>query len=141
MDEHGDELYADFLRYYHVDLRDLWTGRLTPRLVLALVRHLPWDSAYVTALRGGAEYVGWDRHAQILADVYDAINTLTYVFRAAHSDKPKKVKPLPPYPRPGVKAEEKPKLPNPLLARLRGEDVPAPVLGPGSRVPPPPPRL
>ncbi|MBB4702946.1 hypothetical protein [Sphaerisporangium siamense] len=108
-------------------------------LVLALIRHLPLDSAYVSALRG-PEYAGWDRHAYMLADVYDAFNALTWLYQAAHSDKPKKVKPFPPYPRPGAQEAEKPTKPNPLLARLRGEDAPAPVIGPGSKVPLPPPR-
>ncbi|SFI81767.1 hypothetical protein SAMN05216275_10572 [Streptosporangium canum] len=93
----------------------------------------------MTALRG-PEYAGWDRHAYVMADLYDAFNALTYLYQAAHSDKPKKVKPLPPYPRPGVVVEEKATQPNALLARLRGEDAPAPVLGPGSKIPLPPPR-
>ncbi|MER7208536.1 hypothetical protein ABT340_15805 [Streptosporangium sp. NPDC000239] len=106
---------------------------------MALIRHLPLDSAYVTALRG-AEYAGWDRQTVVMADVYDAVNTLTFLYQASHSDKPKKVKPFPPYPRPGVQEAEKAKPTTPLLARLRGEDAPAPVLGPGSKVPLPPSR-
>lgn len=107
---------------------------------MALIRHLPLDSAYVSAQRG-AEYAGWSRNTYVMADVYDAVNALTYLYQAAHSDKPKKVKPFPPYPRPGVQEAEKASKPtNPLLARLRGEDAPAPLLGPGSKVPLPPPR-
>jgi hypothetical protein len=139
LDEHGDELFADFLRFYHLDLRDLNRGLISPRLVIALIRQLPLDSAYVTKLRG-IEYVGWDRHAYVLADLYDAINTLTYLYQASNAEKPKTVKPLPPYPRPGAKATDTPTKTNPLLARLRGEDAPAPFIGPGSKVPLPPPR-
>ncbi|MGN9782765.1 hypothetical protein ACTMTF_15135 [Nonomuraea sp. ZG12] len=140
LDEHGGELYADFRRYYQLDLRDLARGRLSPRLALALIRHLPAESAYVSALRG-IEYAGWDRHAYMTADLYDAVSSLTYLFLATKSEKPKRVKPFPPYPRPGVKAEEGSTKPtNPLLARLRGEDAPAPFLGPGSKIPLPPSR-
>jgi hypothetical protein len=108
-------------------------------LVLALIRHLPLDSAYVSAIRG-PEYVGWDRHAYQIADLYDAVNALTFLFQAVNSEHPKKVKPFPSYPRPGVQVAEKPTKPNPLLARLRGEDAPAPMTGPGSKVPLPPSR-
>ncbi|WP_157547951.1 hypothetical protein [Nonomuraea candida] len=98
------------------------------------------DSAYVTAIRGGLEYTGWDRHAYLMADLYDAINTLTYFFALSKSDQPKKITPFPAYPRPGVEPVKKPDKPNPLLARLRGEDAPAPQIGPGSKIPLPPPR-
>ncbi|WP_371784695.1 hypothetical protein [Streptosporangium subroseum] len=110
-------------------------------MALALIRQLPLDSAFVTAVRGGPEYSGWDRPTYVMADLYDAINALTYLFQMSNSDKPKKVEPFPAYPRPGVKAEEKstPK-PNPLLARLRGVDGPVPPNGPGSKVPLPPSR-
>ncbi|MGS2646084.1 hypothetical protein [Streptosporangium sp. G12] len=76
----------------------------------------------------------------MLADLYDAINALTYLFQVSNSDKPKKVEPFPAYPRPGAPAaEQAPKKPTPLLARLRGEDAPAPVIGPGQRKVPLPP--
>lgn len=122
-----------------MDLRDLRRGLLSPRLVLVLIRHLPLESAYVTALRG-TEYAGWDRNAYQMADLYDSVNALVYLYLASHSEQPKKVKPFPPYPRPGVQDAEKATKPNPLLARLRGEDAPAPFIGPGSKVALPPSR-
>lgn len=142
LDRYGEELYADFHRFYRLDLVDLCRGRLSPRLVLALIRQLPIDSAFVTASRGGAEYVGWDRHSYLLADLYDAINLNTLILMRANSDKPKKVKPFPPYPRPGVEPEKDKKrsVPNPLLTRLRGEEPKPPEKPRPSRVPLPPPR-
>lgn len=142
LNEHGEELYADFHRFYRLDLVDLCRGRLSPRLVLALIRQLPLDSAFVTAARGGAEYAGWDRHAYLMADLFDAINTLTFVTLRANSDKPKKIKPFDPYPRPGVDSEKEKKAnqPNPLLTRLRGEEPKPPPKPKPSRVPLPPPR-
>ncbi|MEO3860122.1 hypothetical protein [Acrocarpospora sp. B8E8] len=140
LDSHGDELLADFRRFYQLDLLDLRRGLLSPVLVLALIRHLPLDSAYVSALRG-TEYTGWDRNTYVMADLYDAIRELAYLYVSSHAENPKKVKPFPPYPRPGVQVAAKPAKPTPLLARLRGEDAPAHVLGPGSKVPPPAPRI
>jgi hypothetical protein len=93
----------------------------------------------VSAIRG-PEYSGWDRNAYMMADLYDAIHDLAFLYVSSHAENPKKVQPFPPYPRPGVKVAAKPAKPTPLLARLRGEDAPAPFSGPGSKVPLPPPR-
>ncbi len=93
----------------------------------------------MTAVRG-FEYAGWDRHVYLLADLYDAVQRLTFLFAASKTKEPKKLKPPPPYPRPGVKQQPEPTKTNPLLSRLRGEGAPAAHLGPGSAIPLPPPR-
>lgn len=122
---------ADFLRYYGLDLRDLVRGKLSPKRALALVEGLPTDSAYAVALRG-PEHTGWDRQAYISADIFDAVMTLTYVMLRVNSDKPKSVKAPEEYPRPGTK---KPKKPDILLSRLRGEEGDSVIeAGPGSTI-------
>lgn len=108
-------------------------------MALAYIRHLPLDSAYVSAIRG-TEYAGWDRQTYMTADLYDMLGYLIYLYQLSHAEKPKNVQQLPLYPRPGAEAEKPEKPTNPLLARLRGEDAPAPTLGPGSRIPLPPSR-
>ncbi|MEU4726539.1 hypothetical protein AB0G06_43670 [Nonomuraea dietziae] len=138
IDSHGEELLADFRRFYQLDLCDVVRGQLSSKLALALIRQLPHDSAYISALRG-PEYVGWDRHAYMQADVFDAIQRLAFLFAASKAKEPRKLKPPPPYPRPGVKPKPDPKT-NPLLSRLRGEGAPSAHLGPGSAIPPPPTR-
>lgn len=50
--EHGEEIEADLLRVYGVDLLDLWRGRLTPRRLLVLIRGLPPGSALGRAMGG-----------------------------------------------------------------------------------------
>lgn len=60
---------ADLLRYYHVDLDDLWTGRMTIRKFSVLVKHLPRDSATTSALD---ETARWTIEAVLLADLYHA---------------------------------------------------------------------
>ncbi|MEU7830383.1 hypothetical protein [Nonomuraea sp. NPDC049129] len=117
---------------------DLARGRLSPKLVLALIRQLPPESAYISAVRG-PEYAGWDRHAYMVADLFDAVQRLTFLFAASKAKDPKKLKPPPPYPRPGVETKPEPTKTTPLLSRLRGEGAPA-HLGPGSAIPLPPPR-
>lgn len=128
-------MLADFLRYYGLDLRDLFRGELSPKRALALVEGLPIDSAYAVAVRG-VEHIGWDRQAYILADVFDAVMTLTHVTIRANSDKPKAVKEPGTYPRPGQKKTKQPDI---LLARLRGEEIhSAKEAGPGTLIPLPP---
>jgi len=130
---------ADFRRFYNIDIHDLVTGRLSPRYALALLEHLPPDSAFMTALRGGPEWLGWDRNSDILAHVYDAIQHLTWIYASANSKK--KPKQPEPFPRPGAEKakKEKRRLENPLLRALRGEElVDKRELGPGSVIPVPP---
>jgi hypothetical protein len=128
-------LLADFLRYYGLDLRDLFRGELSPKRALALVEGLPTDSAYAISLRG-VEHIGWDRQAYILADLFDAVMTLIHITIRANTDKPKAVKEPGEYPRPGQKKSKQPDI---LLARLRGEEIHSAVeAGPGMIIPLPP---
>lgn len=75
IDDHGPAVLADLLRYYGVDLRDLWRDGtdLTPRYVFWLVEHLPADSATYAAMKGGAEYRPWTIETYLLAQ---AVNLL-----------------------------------------------------------------
>ena len=114
---------------------DVVSGKYSPRYVLALLERLPAEASFITAIRGGEEYLGWDRHAYMLADLFDAVQTLTHIYTKSHAKKaPKEPDP---YPRPGVDASKKRTLPNPLIAALKGEEVVMEV-GPGSRIPLPP---
>jgi hypothetical protein len=140
LSKHAGPLAADFRRFYRLDICDLFRGRLSPKLALALVEQLPVEAATVTSMRGGPEFVGWDRHAFLMADLFDAVESLVFVTTAANAKDPKKV-PVPRnYPRPG----DKPKSSEPdiLLSRLRGGDQPiyTPVeeAGPGAVIPLPP---
>jgi hypothetical protein len=45
---------ADLLRYYSIDLMDLWRGGLSFRRLALLIRHLPSDSWTQTRLRDAA---------------------------------------------------------------------------------------
>jgi hypothetical protein len=104
--------------------------------VLTLLEQLPVNSAFLTAIRGGDDYIGWDRGSYMTADLIDSIQALTHIYISAHSKKT--LKPPEPYPRPGQDRVEKQVQPSPLLARLRGGDEPATQVGPGSAIPLPP---
>ena len=114
------------------------TGKYSPKYVLMLLESLPQESRLITRLRGGDEYLGWDRHAYILADLVDSIQGLSHLYVTAHTKK--KPKEPAPYPRPGIEPESKVKKePNPLLIALK-EDQREDVPGPGSVIPLPPER-
>lgn len=82
---------------------------LHPRRVLALIKHLPVESAFVSAqLPGGAENRGWSVTARLLADANDYINQNSWV--TVKSANPKaKIPKIDPVPRPGDEAKKKAK--------------------------------
>lgn len=111
IDQHGEVLLADLKHYYGIDLRDLFSedDPLSPRYVLAHIKYLPIESAYVAERRGGQNFRGWNEERYMQARLIDAIRTLIWVFVLANID-PKKPKPKPPdpYPTPDALKPEKP---------------------------------
>lgn len=105
LNEYGGEITADLLRYYGVDIRDLFTGGLSPRRALALVENLPIESATysVRIAEGERSSMGWDRNSYLLAEVVDALQILHTTLVRVNTQNPKKVKNPDPYERPGTK--------------------------------------
>lgn len=94
-DKHGPQLAADFQRYYGMRLSDAVSGAVSPRTALAYVEHLPEDSAFVVAVRGGREHMGWGTTAYLLACLIDSVNMTTWAVSAANAKrKPSKPKPF-----------------------------------------------
>lgn len=56
------------LRYYQVDLLDLYRGGLSPRRLGVLIRHLPADSALVREMHGGRP--PWSQLEHLIADLW-----------------------------------------------------------------------
>ena len=66
--------------------------------LITFVRHLPPTSAvYREKYPDAYEYASDLKQSAILADLFDAVNGLSYMFAKAHGGKPKKPEP---YPRP-----------------------------------------
>lgn len=107
IDQFGGELAADFRRYYSIDIRELVSGPtdLTPGYVLQLITGLPEDSVFVAASQGGPQFRHWGVEEHLLANLFDAVQTLTYVTIAANSKK----KPKPPEALERPKAQQKTK--------------------------------
>lgn len=96
---------ADLLRFYRVDLLDYYRGKLSPRRLRVLIRHLPRESALARALHG--DVVDWGLTEHLLAGVVDELAVGNWLFVTAnspeHADPPERPRPVP---RPGVEDEE-----------------------------------
>lgn len=109
IDKHGEAILSDFLAYYRLDLRELFSedAPLSPRYVLALLLHLPPDGALAASRQGGLEYRGWDASTYALAAMVNSQRFGNHILLMVNRD-PKKPKPKPPepFPTPGGAAVE-----------------------------------
>ncbi|MET4780807.1 hypothetical protein [Glaciihabitans sp. UYNi722] len=94
---------ADFTRFYGQDLRGLCWGenRWGVRRLLSHIKGLPRDSAFVRALSGVSAY--WDENAELLAQIFDAMERQTYYLLKVNGNDPSEPVPLQ---RPGQKIVE-----------------------------------
>ena len=97
LDKYGEEILADLLEIFGVDVRDVLTYRrgVTPSFILTLINQLPMDSRYVAAVRGGREFQGWDIDRYIAVASLNALRASNYMFQCANT-KPETAKRLPP---------------------------------------------
>lgn len=70
-------------------------ARLSWHSLWCFVRHLDANSATYAAMY--PKQAGWDRHAYMLADLFDAVNGVAYTVASVAGGKPRKPKQ---YPRP-----------------------------------------
>lgn len=103
IDEYGEGLYPDLLRYWGIDLVAVVAGDgPPPSLVLSLVQALPDDSLTVALMQGGRQHFGWGHDRHLRASLYDAINQNTIA-----SGNWKKPPRFPAWPRPEVVKKKK----------------------------------
>ncbi|OBJ41340.1 hypothetical protein A5630_23060 [Mycolicibacterium mucogenicum] len=82
---------------------------ISPRYVLALIKYLPLESAYVAELRGGQRFRGWGHDRFQMVHLINQMKVLTFLFILANRDPKKSApKPQPMYPMPEDKPETKP---------------------------------
>lgn len=93
LEKHKVAIRADFQQFYNgLDIADVWRGTLHKRRALELLEglaHEPHSRYRAEALGEGYEFHEWDRHAQMLADIFDALQSLTYVTVKVQGGKPK----------------------------------------------------
>ena len=107
IDQYGELIVPDLLREYGVDARDVFvegTG-VTPRFLLSLIIRLPSGSDTKAAIRGGAQFEGWDQDRYLTVGVINAVRELTNVLISVNTSKGKKPKHLDPFPVPKDKSE------------------------------------
>ncbi|MGV9693326.1 hypothetical protein ACWDUX_29950 [Streptomyces sp. NPDC003444] len=103
---HPEELEADLLEFFGVDLLDLWHGRLSIRRIGVLVKSLLRKPGRSTLAMVMDETAEWGTTDHLLARISDALETSNYMFLQVNSAEDAEI-PLPePIPRPGQEAEE-----------------------------------
>ncbi|MFF0745326.1 hypothetical protein ACFYVL_33500 [Streptomyces sp. NPDC004111] len=114
------------MRFYGVDIHGLFTGELPPRYCLALIEHLPLESAFKSRALcdGGTKDAGWDRNTFLLAEMLDALQMIHTSFVRSKVKNPRSVRQPDPYRRPGSTKESETKY-NPFSSAL-DEELPEP---------------
>ncbi|MFG2228032.1 hypothetical protein [Streptomyces sp. NPDC048644] len=107
----SDELEADFLEFFGVDLLDVWRGRLSLRRVHVLIQSLIKKPGRSTFLAQVDESASWSVMDHLLARVSDATEISNYLFIKANSEGPDELQVPEPVQRPGQGTQEKPKEP------------------------------
>lgn len=101
---HSDELEADLLMHFGIDLCEFWAGgKLSLRRLRVLILRLlamHGQSAVSEAYLG--EKASWSNEAYIMADIRDSIEAGNYLFLSAHKSEGYKMPDFQPYPRPGL---------------------------------------
>ncbi|MGW0583368.1 hypothetical protein ACWD25_47370 [Streptomyces sp. NPDC002920] len=108
-----DELEADLLEFFQVDLLDLWHGRLSLRRIGVLIRSLMRKPGRSTLLQAMDERSSWHENTYMLARISDALELSNFLFLKANAaeEDSRDLELPPPIPRPGEpepQAEPKP---------------------------------
>jgi hypothetical protein len=93
VDLYGEWLVSDFQHYYQLDLRDIFTGRLSAKRALVLIDNLPPASATVAQMRGGQQFRGWDDGRYLNWMQTELVQQLLFAFVCANTDSKNKPKP------------------------------------------------
>lgn len=103
LEEAGGYIYADFLRYYGVDLQDLVKEEptLSPKRAMALLEGLPPESRTSAHLRDDGESYGWATSDYLLAAIANSVREGTFVNMQVRTKK--KLAPIEPIEVPGTK--------------------------------------
>ncbi|MFJ8930596.1 hypothetical protein ACIRLA_28810 [Streptomyces sp. NPDC102364] len=82
--EFPDELEADLLEFFGVDLLDLWRGRLTLRRIGVLLGSLMKKPGRSTLLMALDERASWPEGDYMLARISDALELSNFLFLKAN---------------------------------------------------------
>jgi hypothetical protein len=100
--EYSDELEADLLEFFGVDLLDLWRGRLSIRRLNALIRSLMAKPGRSALLQAVDERASWSESEYMMARVSDALELSNFMFLKANSESTDGLEMPEPITRPGT---------------------------------------
>lgn len=119
--EFQDELEADLMEFFGVDLLDLWRGRLSIRRIGVLIDSLMRKQGRSTLLMAMDERASWTETDYLLARLSDAAELSNYLFLKANAESSDDLEPPTPLSRPGDPEPE----PVPQTTFATGEEVTA----------------
>ncbi|MFB7782068.1 hypothetical protein ACFC1D_05070 [Streptomyces vinaceus] len=99
--DYQDELEADLLEFFRVDLLDLWRGRLSLRRVGVLINSLMKKPGRSTLLEAMDERTRWGESDYLLARISDALELSNYLYFKANAEDSDDLEQPDPIPRPG----------------------------------------
>jgi hypothetical protein len=113
IDRYGEILLPELKERYGINLLDIFQEEppFSPRYILAHIKHLPVESAFIAEVRGGRQFRGWGEDRYMQAALLNAVRAANYLFILANTD-PKKKKPEAPEPWPLPDGKFKAKTPD-----------------------------
>ncbi|MEF3112420.1 hypothetical protein [Streptomyces chrestomyceticus] len=85
MRDYSDELEADLLEFFGIDLLDLWRGELSLRRLHVLISSLLSRQGSGALVRAVDESAMWSHESYLLARISDALEASNYLFIQANS--------------------------------------------------------
>lgn len=82
--DYFEELEADLLEFFGIDLLDIWRGRLSLRRVGVLINSLMRKAGRSTLLMAMNDKTEWTEDTYLLARISDAMETSNYLFTRAN---------------------------------------------------------
>ncbi|MCX5201485.1 hypothetical protein OG897_08470 [Streptomyces sp. NBC_00237] len=106
VNEYPEELEADFLEFFGVDLLDLWRGSLSLRRVGVLIKSLMTKHGRSTLLQSMDERASWAESDYLLARISDAMELSNFIAIKANAEGVDDLAFPSPIPRPGEQEPE-----------------------------------
>ncbi|MFE7313813.1 hypothetical protein ACFU7T_12000 [Streptomyces sp. NPDC057555] len=106
MRDYSDELEADLLEFFGIDLLDLWRGCLTLRRLHVLISSLLTKQGSGALVRAVDESAMWSHESHLLARISDALEAANWLFIRANSADDTDRDPPQPMWRPGAEPVE-----------------------------------
>ncbi|GHF38636.1 hypothetical protein GCM10010218_19780 [Streptomyces mashuensis] len=99
--QYPDELEADLLEHFGIDLLGLWRGQLSLRRISVLIKALMGKAGRSALLAAFDESATWSVQEHLSARISDSLELANFFFLKAHSSESQGLTPPDPIRRPG----------------------------------------